>query len=196
MNVQELSPAVINGVVLSGGKQTFGLNAEEVSYLLQLDRAATLLQQGESSMLEIARQLQRENPKMSLRTCRRRVDDAVKYLYTNSSATAQNWNEFYAEKMERLALGAENAGDLKTAAMCYQRARDYRIEAAVEKVDPERVKFKPMIVSPDVMPERLGLNKGKTRDLLQAAEQFIKRTDLPEKEKERLMRETEMEAGS
>lgn len=196
--IRSLSPLTINRVVETQGRDTCSLPAEDIQYILQLNRASELMrdhEQVDGSQLSVARALQREFPALSLRTARRRVADCISYLYSDSSNTPEEWHEFYADKMDMLAQIAEQNGNIESARRCYQQAHDYRELAAAGRVAPERVRFKRILVSPDVDASRMGLGGEGIRDLLRRANKIIDESNIPQKEKERLRRETELETG-
>ena len=193
--IRNLPPETVNTIVLSKGGNSAGLSDEQVQFLLQLNRAAELMNDPESdgSQLGVARRLQQEFPEISLRTARRRVSDAVSYLYTDQQNTPEQWHELYADKMDSLAKMALENGDISTALKCMQAAHDLREKAAGARVDPALTQFRQIIVSPDVDNERMGLSGDGMRGLLSQAYQMIEKSNLPEKEKERLRREAAME---
>ena len=195
--IRNLPPGTVNTIVRSQGTNAAGLTPAEVQFLLQLSRAAELLNDPEQdgSQLAMAKQLQHEFPDISLRTARRRIADAVTYLYSDQQNTPEQWHELYADKMDALARKAEEAGDIATALKCYREAHDLREKAAGARVDPALTQYRQIIVSPDVMNERLGLNDTGMRQLMSQARELIQRSNLPEKEKERLNRETLLETG-
>lgn len=193
--IRNLPPKTVNLVLQSGGRDAAGLPPEAVQLLLQINRAAELMRSDETdgSQLAVARLLQQEFPDISLRTARRRVADCITYLYSDETGTPEQWHAFYADKMDRLGRAAETAGDSATAMRCYQQAHDYRVEAAAGRVDPERTRFRQIIVSPDLEMQRMGLDDAGIRALMQDAYRLIEQSDLPEKEKERLRQEAALE---
>lgn len=195
--IRNLSPKTINTIVESKGLHTEGLTQDMVDYILQLNRASELLKSPDcdGSQLSVARVLQAEFPTLSLRTARRRVSDCIAYLYSEADNTADNWHEFYADKMDMLGRAAEQNGDLEAARRCYQQAHDYRIQAAEGRIEPDRVQFKRILVSPDVDAERMGLGTEGLRELMQHAADIIQKSAIPQKEKERTLREIELETG-
>lgn len=200
MNIEQirnLPPATILQVVESKGTSTAGLPPEMVQYILQLNRASELMRSDETdgSQLACARLLQKEFPQISLRTARRRMADAITYLFSDEDNTPEQWHAFYADKMDRLGHAAEQNQDLSTAMKCYAEAHEMRVQAAAGRVDPERVRYKRILVSPDVQSGRMGLDDTGMRDLMQQAYQIIDKSNIPQREKERLRRETAMETG-
>ena len=195
--IRNLPPGTVNTVVRTKGTDAAGLTAEQVQYLLQINRAAELLNDPatDGSQLAMARQLQSEFPDISLRTARRRISDAVAYLYTDQQNTPEQWHELYADKMDALGRKAEEAGDISTAMKCYQQAHDLREKAAGARVDPALTQFRQIIVSPDLDNSRMGLNDSGMRALMQQAYELIDRSNIPEKEKQRLRQETLLETG-
>lgn len=200
MNIEQirnLPPSVILQVVESKGRTAAGLSAEMVQYILQLNRASELMRSAETdgSQLACARLLQQEFPQISLRTARRRMADAITYLYSEEDNTPEQWHAFYADKMDRLGHAAEQIKDFSTAMKCYSEAHEMRVLAAAGRVDPERTRFRQILVSPDVQAGRMGLDETGMRELLRKANQIIDRSNIPQREKERIMQETQLETG-
>ena len=204
MNIAELRnlPAkTINVIIESHGANTLGCTPEQVAYILQLHRATELLRPdnreegNDGSQLAAARLLRKDFPDISLRTARRRIGDAVTYMYADQNNTAEDWHLFYADKMEALGRRAESDGDMTTAMRCYSQAHDYRVLASEGKVDPERIQHKRILVSPDVQTSRMGLDDTGMRDLMQHAYRLIEQSSIPQREKERLRKETQLETG-
>lgn len=200
MNIEQLrnlDPKTISLVIRDHGSNTHGLSPDLADYLLQINRAAELMRSTDSdgSQLSVARLLQQDYPDLSLSTARRRVSDAVAYLYQQTGNTAEQWHEFYADKMDRLAQQAEQNGDLESARRCYQQAHDYRTLAAEGRVDPERIRHKRILVSPDVDASRMGLGSSGLRELYRQAADIISQAQIPQKEKERTLRDIELETG-
>lgn len=200
MNIEQirnLPPATILQVVDSKGTNTAGLPPEMVQYILQLNRASEIMRSDETdgSQLACARLLQQEFPQISLRTARRRMADAITYLFSEEDNTPEQWHAFYADKMDRLAHAAEQSNDLSTAMKCYAEAHEMRVQAAAGRVDPERTRFRQILVSPDVQAGRMGLDETGMRELLRKAGQIIDRSNIPQREKERIRQETQLETG-
>lgn len=195
--VRNLPLNVVQQIVSTRGEYTGGLSEEQVQFILQLNHASVIINDPEcqGSQLNMARELQKRMPSISLRTARRRIADAVTFLYSDQTNTPEQWHEFYADKMDHLAVIAEKDGDVKTALMCYKQAHELREKAAGARVDPALTEFKQILVSPDLGMERMGLEAQGMRDLLNNAYALIERSNLPEKEKQRLRKEAQLEIG-
>lgn len=195
--IKNLSPKTINVIVSTKGEKTGGVSPELASYVFQLTRAYELFTGSESdgTIIGAAQQLQKEFPSISLRTARRRISDSIQLIHSEMDTTPDQWLEFYADKMDRLGKQCETNGELEAARRSYEIACEYRTRAAAGRVDPERTKYKRMLVSPDVQADRLGLGGTGMRELLARGRQIIESTGLSTKDKERVMRELEMETG-
>ena len=166
-------------------------------YAYQVKRAYELFTGPESdgTITGAAEQLQKEFPTISLRTARRRVSDGINLIHSEMDTTAETWYELYADKMDRLGKLCEQNGELEAARRSYEIALEYHVKAAAGRVDPERIKFKRMLVSPDVQGERLGLGGTGMRELIRKSKQLIELSGLSQKEKERVLADLELEAS-
>ena len=97
--------------------------------------------------------------------------------------------------MDHLANMCEKNGELEAARRSYEIACEYRTKAAAGRVDPERIKYRRMLVSPDVQAARLGLGGEGMRELLARGKRLIEESGLSNKDKERILQELEMETG-
>jgi hypothetical protein len=158
-------------------------------YILQIDDAFRLNQKYRV-ITECAANLQKKYPNLSLSTCRNRIYDSITYFYSNNTATAEHWNNVFADRMEKLGDIALTAHDIREARVCFEKAREYRIAAAAAAVDPDLIKFKEQLVSPDVDLERM-FTKGRKGILEQYRRglEIIDKRDIPSSEKERLTNE-------
>ena len=195
--LQNLSPKTINTIVASHGKDTCGLSPEMAEYIWQLTRAYELFtgDNSDGSMLSAARLLQQEFPAISIATARRRISESVSLMHSGSENTAEEWLDYYADKMDRLGKLCEQNGELEAARRAYDQAREYRCTAAAGRVDPERVKFRRILVSPDVQLERLGLGSDGIRELLRRSAVLIESSNLSTKDKERVIDDLKLEMG-
>ena len=195
--LQNLSPKTINTIVASKGQDYCGLSPEMAKYIWQLTRAYDILtgKDSDGSMLSAARLLQSEFPEISIATARRRVSESITLMHSGLENTAEEWLDYYADKMDRLGKLCEENGELEAARRAYDMAREYRCNAAAGRVDPERVKFKRILVSPDVQLERLGLGNDGIRELLRRSVALIESSNLPTKDKERVKGDLKLEMG-
>jgi hypothetical protein len=85
-------------------------------------------------------------------------------------------------KMFEVNLVAHNFREART---CLQRSCEYRIKASANAIDPDRIKFKPQIVSPDIELERMGVKKSGLLSAYKKALNIISKQDATDKEKQR-----------
>ena len=195
--VRNIAPKTINAIVASKGKDACGLPEELAEYIWQLSRAYEIFTGSESdgSMLSAARTLQKEFPTISISTARRRVSDSITLMHSGAENTPEEWYEFYADKMDRLGKLCEQNGELEAARRCYDQALEYRVKASAGRVDPERIKYRRLLVSPDVQADRLGLGGAGLRELLRKSRELIEQSGLSAKDKERVMQDLVLETG-
>ena len=195
--IRNLSPKTVNMIISTKGEKIGDATPEIALYVLQLTRAYDIFTGAESdgTIMSAAIQLQKEFPTISLRTARRRISESIALIHSEMDTTPEQWLEFYADKMDRLGSLCEKNGELEAARRSYEIACEYREKAAAGRVDPERIKYKRMLVSPDVQAARLGLGGAGMRELLARGKQLIEESGLSNKDKERVENELEMEAG-
>lgn len=195
--IRNLDPKTVSIIKQTKGQQLGTATPEIAQYILQISRAYEIFSGPESdgTIMSAAIQLQKEFPQISIRTARRRISESISYVHSQTDTCPEEWLEFYADKMDKLGNLCEKNGELEAARRSYEIACEYRTKAAAGRVDPERIKFKRMLVSPDVQAERLGLGGTGMRELIARGKQLIEESSLSNKDKERVLSELEMEAG-
>lgn len=195
--IRNLDPKTVSIIKQTKGEQLGTATPEIAQYILQISRAYEIFSGPESdgTIMSAAIQLQKEFPQISIRTARRRISESISYVHSQTDTCPEEWLEFYADKMDKLGHLCEKNGELEAARRSYEIACEYRTKAAAGRVDPERIKFKRMLVSPDVQAARLGLGGAGMRELIARGKQLIEESGLSNKDKERVLSELEMEAG-
>lgn len=190
--VKKIPVEIVEGFLNEKNAVKYGIPEEIANYILQLNSAQIIYKENRS-ISEAAIKLQKEYPKLSLSTCRQRIYDSINFLNTTSTVTAESWNLYFADEMMKLHDLNIISKDFKEARLCLEKARDFRIEAAANIIDPERIKFRPQIVSPDIEIERMGVKKQGLLQAYKKAMKLIDQRDIPEVEKKRLKSEVERE---
>lgn len=193
--IRNLDPKTVNIIVQTKGKQ-FGTASPEIAeYILQLTRAYEIFtgQESDGTIMGAASVLQKEFPQISIRTARRRVSESISYVHSQMDNCPDEWLEFYADKMDRLGHQCEMNGELEAARRSYEIACEYRVKASEGRVDPERVKFKRLLVSPDIQADRLGLDGAGMRELIARAKELIKKSGLSAKDSKRVNDDLDLE---
>lgn len=195
--IRNLSPKTINTIISTKGEKIGDATPEIAMHVLQLTRAYEIFTSPESdgTIMGAAQLLQKEFPTISIATARRRISEGIALIHSEMDATPEQWYMFYADKMDKLGFLCEKNGELEAARRSYEIACEYRAKAAAGRVDPERTKYKRMLVSPDVQAARLGLGGAGMRELIARGKQLIEESGLSTKDKERVLKELEMEAG-
>ncbi|HOG05705.1 MAG TPA: hypothetical protein PK978_05660 [Paludibacter sp.] len=178
---------------LRDAKKT-GIPQELADYILQVNEAANLNRRYQS-IIECAKRLQKVYPTLSISTCKSRIYDAINYFNSDSSVTSEAWNNYFADQMMKLAEVNLVAHELREVRICFEKARAYRIAASANAINPDRVKFKPQIVSADMELERMGIKKKGLLDAYRKALALIDSRDISMSDKERLKDEVEKELG-
>ncbi|MDR1543692.1 MAG: hypothetical protein LBS50_04640 [Prevotellaceae bacterium] len=162
------------------------------AYILQINDAFELNQK-HRSISDCARELQKKYPDISFATARQRVYDAISYFYTNNTSTAEHWNNVFADRMEKLHDIALVAHDFKEARICTEKAREYRLAASAAAVNPDMIKFKEILVSPDIWLERFGIQTNGIEGVYKKAMRRLEAIDITATDKERLGNELKLE---
>ena len=194
--IRNLDPKTLNIIVSTKGEKIGDATPELAEKVLQLTRAYEIFTGPDSdgTIMGAAQQLQKEFPSISIATARRRISESISLIHAEMGNTPDVWLEFYADKMDKLGHLCEKNGELEAARRSYEIACEYRTKAAAGRVDPERTKYRRMLVSPDVQAARLGLDSG-MRELLARSKQLIEQSGLSAKDKERVISELELETG-
>lgn len=190
--VKKLPAGIVENFLNDRYPEKYGIPAELADYILQLNSANNIHKKN-GSITEAAIALRKEYPTLSLATCRQRIYDSINFLNSSSTVTAEAWNLYFADEMMKLRDLNIISRDFKEARICLEKAKEYRIEASANIIDPDRIKFKPQIVSPDIEIERMGIKKQGLLGAYNKAMKLIDERDIPQEEKARLRKEVEIE---
>jgi len=190
--LEKLPVEIIQDFRRTRQSQAIAPNVQE--YILQLDQAANILngQKGVAPVTNIRRAaigLQELYPNISYNTCRTRIEDAINYFNVNNAVKEDAWNNFYADRMEDIAQLAIAKDDLRQATSCFERARDYRLQASRSAISTADLKPKPFLVSPDVDAKRLGIPEFNLKKLWPETTKYVNKLPITSDQKERIKRE-------
>lgn len=169
-----------------------GIPPKLAAYILQLNEASNLHRR-HHSITVCAKKLQESYPKLSISACTSRIYDAINYLNNECSVTSEAWMLYYADMLMKLFEVNLTAQNFREARVCLVKSCEYRINASAHAIDPDRIRFKPQIVSPDVELQRMGIKPGGLFASYKKALSLIGSLDTNETEKQRLIREVEKE---
>jgi hypothetical protein len=190
--LQTLPQEIVERFLETRDAKKLGIPEKLAEYILQLNEAANLHRRIHS-ITDCALRLQKDYPHLSISTCKSRIYDAINYLNSDCTVTSTAWNLFYADQMTKLMEVNLIAHNLKEARICLERAREYKIEASANIVNPDLLKFKHQLVSPDVEIDRMGIRRQGLLYAYRAALGIIDQRDIPDAEKTRLIKEVEKE---
>jgi hypothetical protein len=190
--LQKLPPEIVERFLEIRDAKKLGLPPKLAEYILQLNEASNLYRRIHS-ITDCAIRLQKNHPELSVSTCKNRIYDAINYLNADCTVTATAWNLYYADQMTKLMEVNLVAQNLKEARICMEQARKYRLEASANAVNPELLKFKHQLVSPDLEIERMGIKKQGLLEAYRKATATISGSKISDGEKERLIKEVENE---
>jgi hypothetical protein len=193
-HLQKLPVDVLERFLEVRDAKSMGIPPALADYILQVNEASNLHRRYHS-ITECARKLQKQYPELSIATCKKRIYDAINYFNSDCTVTSEAWNLYYADQFEKLKEVNLVAHDLREARICMERARAYRIEASANIINPDRIKFKPQIVSAEMELERMGIKKKGLLEAYRKALKIIDSRDISQNDKNRLKTEVETELG-
>ena len=191
-HLKKLSSEEVELFLSTRNPEPLGIPEKLAEYILQINEAADLLRE-HKYISECARKLQESYPKLSIPTCKSRVYDAIQYFNHSSSVTATEWNSYFADQMMELYQKNMEARDFREARLCMEKSLEYYLSASANSIDPERIRFKPQIVSADMELERMGVKKQGILSAYKKALSIIDQIDATDLEKNRIIDEVERE---
>ena len=191
-HLQKLPIEVVERFLEVRDAKKTGIPPALADYILQVNEASNLFRRY-APVSDCAKRLQKSYTHLSISACKTRIYDAINYFNSDCSVTSEAWNLYYADQMMKLWEVDMVAHDFKEARTCLERARDYRIAASANTINPDRIKFKPQIVSADMQLERMGVSKKGVLSAYEQALSLIESFDISGNDKGRLKGEVEME---
>ncbi|GAB1358573.1 hypothetical protein MASR1M31_03510 [Porphyromonadaceae bacterium] len=191
-HLQKLQPEIVESFLESRDAKRLGIPPKLASYILQINEASNLNRKYHS-ISECAKQLQKSYPELSIPTCKSRIYDAINYLNNGCSVTSEAWYLYYADMFIKLFEVNLVAHNFSEAHRCLSKSCEYRIKASASAIDPDRIKFKPQIISPDIELDRMGIKKNGLLSSYKKALEIIDNLDTNESERHRLISEVERE---
>jgi hypothetical protein len=190
--LQKIPTDIVQRFLETRNAESCGIPKRLAEYVLQLNDAANLFKKN-SSISVCANNLQKLHSELSISTCRQRVFDSINYLHADCSVTSESWNMYFADEMMKLRDVNLIARNFKEARVCMDRARQFRIDASSHAINPNLLKFKPQIVSPDVELERMGVKKKGLLAAYRRGIDIINKRDIKDSDKKRMIEELEHE---
>ncbi len=183
-HLQKLSPEIVERFLEFRDAKALGIPNALADYILQINEASNL-HRTTHSITECAKKLQQSYPELSIHTCKSRIYDALNYLNSDCNVTSEAWLLYYADMLMKLFEVNLVAHNLREARNCLLRSCEYRIKASANAIDPDRIKFKPQIVSPDIELERMGVKRSGILNAYRKALNIISKQDATDSEKQR-----------
>jgi len=183
-HLQKLAPEIVERFLEIRDPEQLGIPQKLADYILQINEASNL-HRSNHSITECAKKLQKSYPELSIHTCKSRIYDAINYLNSDCSVTSEAWYLHYADMLMKLFEVNLVAHNFREARTCLLKSCEYRIKASANAVDPDRIKFKPQIISPDLELERMGVKRSGILGAYKKAMTIISNQDATDKEKQR-----------
>jgi hypothetical protein len=191
-HLQKIPPETVEQFLTSRDPEPLGIPPKLADYILQINEASNLNKKYHS-ISECAKKLQQSYPELSIHTCKSRIYDAINYLNTDCTVTSEAWHLYYADMFMKLFEINLVGHNFREARICLMKSCEYRIKASANAIDPERVKFKHQIVSPDIELPRMLLKKNGILNAYKKAMTIISNQDTTDSEKQRQMDEVVQE---
>ena len=155
-----LHPDIVHNILVN--RSSSAVEKDVVDFLLQL-QAATEIYNYERNISRAAEKLRiriiaETGKSIPLRTCKRRIYEALDYFSVDNNVSEKVWYSDYADKYEDLAKLALAEGNTMTAFRCMENAKDCRIKAS-EAADKDASWAPVFILSPDISLTQLGFEK-------------------------------------
>jgi len=190
--LQKIDPKLIMDFRKTG--KSLSIPARVQDYITQLDKVSELYAV-ERNIRRTATRLNSFFPDISWSTCRDRVYEAINAFHINNTVKQEAWYNYYADYLDDLAKTCIAADNLKEARLCIIQAADYRVKASVSNINPDDLKPKDQLLSPEISPERLGIKEKNLKELWSESKKFIDKLDVDEQVKERVKTETMLNLG-
>lgn len=193
-HLQKLPVEIVERFLQMRDAKKAGIPQVLADYILQVNEASNLFRRYQS-ITECARRLQKSYPDLSISTCKSRIYDSINYFNSDCTVTSDAWNLYFADQMMKLSEVNLVAHDMKEARVCFEKARAYRIAASANAINPDRVKFKPQIVSADMELQRMGIKRKGVLEAYSQGVKIINERDISQADKNRLQKELSTELG-
>ncbi len=191
-HLQKLAPEIVERFLETREAKPLGIPQPLADYILQINAAANLHRRYHS-ITECARHLQKNYPELSIHTCKSRIYDSINYLNADSNVTAEAWHTYFADMFMKLFEVNLVGHNFREAKNCLKISCEYRIKSSANAIDPDRIKFKPQIVSADMELDRMGIKSNGLLNAFKDAMKIIEKTETNDTEKNRLMEEVRRE---
>jgi len=191
-HLQKLSPETVEQFLATREPEPLGIPPKLAEYILQINEASNLNRK-HHSISECAKHLQESYPELSIHTCKSRIYDAINYLNNGCTVTSEAWYLYYADMFMKLFEVNLVAHNFREGRICLMKSCEYRIRASANVIDPDRIRFKPQIVSPDIELDRMGVQNKGLLEAYRKALSIIDNIDATDAEKQRLISEVERE---
>jgi hypothetical protein len=191
-HLQRLPTEVVERFLEIRDAKKVGIPQGLAEYILQVNEASNLLRRN-PSITECARMLQKSYRTLSISTCKARIYDAINYFNADCSVTSEAWNMYFADQSMKLMEVNLVAHNFTEARKCIEDARAWRLQASANAINPDRIKFKPQIVSADMQLDRMGVTKQGVLATYEKALKLINEFDISSNDKDRLKGEVSRE---
>lgn len=197
--LDKIHPDLISSFLADG--KSAGIPADVQLFLKQIQWAAEIFEY-EPSITRASKKLRlRINAEQHIaleeRTCKERIYQAINYFNVDNTVSEKIWENHYADKFESIAQLCAAKGDLKTMAMCMEKASEHRTRAAqiAEAATNLGITF---LIDPCVRPEDMGLETKSLKEIARKHNEgfyieLINGLPLDKQNKKRLLRDADIQ---
>ena len=186
--LDEIPLEIITAFRKTGNSEMLSKKTQE--YIIRLDKAAEV-QHFEPNITRAAKTL-RTYPEcctLSFSECRDLIYDAINYFHINSTVKNEAWDNYYADRLEDLFLVAIKSKNITEARRCLERAHNWRTNRDENAINPEDLKVKDQLISPDITAARLHIEEFNLHNLWREGKNMINKFDISDKEKSKILTE-------
>ena len=197
--LDKIHPDLISSFLADG--KSAGIPADVQLFLKQIQWAAEIFEY-EPNITRASKKLRlRINAEQHIaleeRTCKERIYQAINYFNVDNTVSEKIWENHYADKFESIAQLCAAKGDLKTMAMCMEKASEHRTRAA-QIADAATTIGITFLIDPCVRPEDMGLETKSLKEIARKHNegfyiQLIDGLPIDKKEKKRLLRDADIQ---
>lgn len=193
-NVRRLPAEVLERFLECRDAKKCGIQKDLANYILQINDAFILHKQYRS-VTTCAEVFRRKWQDLSLSTCKTRIYDSISFFNSGSTVTASEWNNYFADLQMDLADACMTDHDWNGVDRAWTKARNWRLEAAKNIIDPERQRFRWQLVSPDLTSDRMGVKGVGLLNAYKEGLEIIASRDASQADKDRLTKDLSLSLG-
>ncbi|MBP3343045.1 MAG: hypothetical protein J6L20_01685 [Bacteroidales bacterium] len=166
-------------------------------YIRKINAVPSIVHYNGAAVSRCIKALRTEFPDLSYSQARGIYEDAMNFFYMDNTVTSDAWDNYYADQFDKLARLSLAMNKPEAAQRAFAKAHELRTRST-DRIKPGDWAPPTFIISDKIRPEQLGYSKQNLYDIARKAESgfyknLIEGLPIPDKEKERLFAEAEVE---